>query len=233
ERMSLETRTARAAILARLRQSPPDFSEDLSAPEQPLPVTRLSEAEARDPEALLARFRAEVERLNVVFQRAAESESALDALLGILRAEAASSALLWQNLPLQGVSEALESAGVQPIVPRLSGAARHEAYQAWDGVPIGISGVDAACATTGTLILATDAGQSRLPSLLPPVHIALLPRQRLFPRLEDWLLVHGAPTLTRSRSVVFITGPSRTGDIEMQIILGVHGPKRLYILALD
>lgn len=48
--MSLETRTARAAILARLRRSQPDFSEDLSAPEQPLPVTRLSEAEARDPE---------------------------------------------------------------------------------------------------------------------------------------------------------------------------------------
>lgn len=231
--MSLETRTARAAILARLRQSQPDFAEDLSAPEAPLPVTRLSAAEERDPEALLARFRAEVERLSVVFQHLPDSESALDTLLTVLQAEGAHSALLWEHLPIQGVATALESIGVQPILPRLSDTARHESYQAWNDVPVGISGVDAACATTGTLILATDSGQSRLPSLLPPMHIALLPRQRLFPRLEDWLLTQGAPTLARSRSVVFITGPSRTGDIEMQIILGVHGPKRLHIIAFD
>lgn len=226
--MSLDTRTARAAILARLRQSSPAFQDDLNAPEQPLPVTRLD-----DSEALLARFRAEVERLSVVFQHTADAESALDALLAILRAENASSALLWQHLPLQGVPEALESIGVQPIMPQVHGVARHDAYRALNDVPIGISGVDAAFATTGTLVLTSSAGQGRLPSLLPPTHIALLPQQRLFPRPEDWLLAHGAQTLQRSRSVTFVTGPSRTGDIEMQIILGVHGPKRLHIIVFD
>jgi L-lactate dehydrogenase complex protein LldG len=226
--MSLETRAARAAILARLRQHSPIFQDDLSAPEQPLPVTHLDDAES-----LLARFRAEVERLNVVFQHVADAESALDALLSILRAERASSALLWQALPLQGVPEALESVGVQPILPQAQGAERHAVYRALNDVPIGISGAEAAFATTGTLVLASDAGQGRLPSLLPPTHIALLPQQRLFPRPEDWLLAHGAQTLQRARSVTFVTGPSRTGDIEMQIILGVHGPKRLHIIVFD
>jgi L-lactate dehydrogenase complex protein LldG len=226
--MSLETSTARAAILARLRQHSPDFQDDLSAPEQPLPVTRLD-----DSESLLARFRAEVERLNVVFQHVADAESALDALLGILRAQNASSALLWQQLPLQGVPEALESIGVQPILPQAQGAARYEVYRALNDVPIGISGADAAFATTGTLVLASGSGQGRLPSLLPPTHIALLPQSRLFARPEDWLLAHGAQTLQRARSVAFVTGPSRTGDIEMQIILGVHGPKRLHIIVFD
>ncbi len=231
--MTLETRMARAAILARLRQSQPNFSEDLSAHEAPLPVTQLSSAEVRDPDALLARFRAEVERLSVAFQQVSDAESALDAVLALVRAEGASGALLWERLPLPGVAAALQSIGVRPIVPRVSDAPRHETYRALDDVPIGISGVDAACAATGTLILAAEAGQGRLPSLLPPTHIALLPRQRLFPRLEDWLSVHGASTLARSRSVIFITGPSRTGDIEMQIILGVHGPKHLHIIVFD
>ncbi|MCS6871521.1 MAG: lactate utilization protein [Anaerolineae bacterium] len=231
--MTLETRMARAAILARLRQSRPEFDEALSAPESPLPVTRLSAAELNDSEALLARFRAEVERLSVTFQHVPDSESALDALLAVARAQSAQSALLWQNLPIYGVQEALQSVGVQPIVPQVGDAARHDIYRAWNDVPLGISGVDAAFATTGTLVLATDSGQGRLPSLLPPTHVALLPRQKLFPRLEDWLLTYGAQTLMRSRSVVFITGPSRTGDIEMQIILGVHGPKRLHIIVFD
>ncbi|PJF36802.1 MAG: hypothetical protein CUN49_03595 [Candidatus Thermofonsia Clade 1 bacterium] len=231
--MTLQTRTARAAILARLRQSRPEFAETLEAPERPLPVTQLSAAELSDPEALVARFRAEVERLEVVFQRVADAESALDALIDVVRAEQAPSALLWENLPLQGLPQALEAIRVQPIVPRIHGADRHKTYRALDSVPIGISGADAAFAATGTLVLATDSGQGRLPSLLPPMHIALLPLQRLFPRLEDWLAAHGAQALQRSRSVVFVTGPSRTGDIEMQIILGVHGPKRLHIIAFD
>jgi L-lactate dehydrogenase complex protein LldG len=181
----------------------------------------------------LARFRTEVERLNVVFQETANAESAIEALLGIVRAESASRALIWQQLPLHGVTEALESIGVQPILPQVHGAARYDAYRALNDVPIGISGADAAFATTGTLVLASGAGRGRLPSLLPPTHIALLPESRLFARLEDWLLAHGAQTLQRARSVVFVTGPSRTGDIEMQIISGVHGPKRLHIIVFD
>ncbi len=231
--MTHDTQAARAAILARLRQGKPPFEDVPAAPEHPLPVTQLSPTESADPEALLARFRAEVERLGVLFQQAANAEGALDLLLARLRAEGAQEVLVWENLPLQGVAQALESARVRPIVPKISGADRKAAYQALDAVPIGISGVDAAFATTGTLALITEAGQSRLPSLLPPLHIALLPRQNLYARPENWLHTHGAATLKRSRSVVFVTGPSRTGDIEMQIIIGVHGPKWLHIIAFD
>ncbi len=231
--MMHDTHTARAAILARLRGGKPPFEDVPPAPEQPLPVTQLSPTESADPEALLARFRTEVERLGVRFQHAATAEGALDLLLARLRAEDAQEALVWEKLPIQGVAQALESMQVRPIMPKINGADRKATYQALDSVPIGISGVDAAFATTGTLALVTQAGQGRLPSLLPPLHIALLPRQNLYPRPENWLYAHGAETLRRSRSVVFVTGPSRTGDIEMQIIIGVHGPKWLHIIAFD
>ncbi len=228
-----DTHTARAAILARLRQGKPPFEDVPPAPEHPLPVTQLSPTESADPEALLARFRAEVERLGVQFQHAANAEEALEMLLARLRAEGVQEALVWEKLPIQGVAQALEAAQVRLIVPKISGVNRKAAYQALDSVPVGISGVDAAFATTGTLALVTEAGQGRLPSLLPPLHIALLPRQNLYARPENWLHTHGAETLKRSRSVVFVTGPSRTGDIEMQIIIGVHGPKWLHVIAFD
>ncbi len=99
-------------------------------------------------------------------------------------------------------------------------------------IRVGITGADAAFATTGTLALVTDEAQGRITSLVPPVHIALLRRERLFPRLEDWITVEGRAAVARSSSVAFVTGPSRTGDIEMQTILGVHGPGVVHIILL-
>jgi L-lactate dehydrogenase complex protein LldG len=65
------------------------------------------------------------------------------------------------------------------------------------------------------------------------VHIALLKRSRLYPRLEDWLYVEGRQALAESRSVAFVTGPSRTADIEMTPILGVHGPGKVHVVVFE
>ena len=98
---------------------------------------------------------------------------------------------------------------------------------------IGITGVDFAIAETGTLVLLSGSKQPRLTSLLPPVHIAILERENivadihvLFERLGKF---YGSYDKLCS-CISFITGPSRTADIELNLTLGVHGPGRAIVV---
>lgn len=88
-------------------------------------------------------------------------------------------------------------------------------------------------AETGTLVLCSSDERHRLASLLPARHVCLLPRSRLRGTLAEVLAaVHrdGPPS---SRTITFVTGPSRTADIELTLVVGVHGPKFLHVLLLD
>ena len=92
---------------------------------------------------------------------------------------------------------------------------------------------NAAAATTGTLVVSTGEGKSRIPTVLPPNHIAIINLDQLLPRMEDWLKQEregGEQHITSSANLCFISGPSRTADIEKQLVLGVHGPRRLQVI---
>ena len=91
----------------------------------------------------------------------------------------------------------------------------------------GITSADAAFAETGSLVLTSGAGKSRFTSLLPPVHIALLPVSCL---LSDIFLWERDMKKDLPGWVGFISGPSKTGDIEGVLTLGVHGPKRFIVI---
>jgi L-lactate dehydrogenase complex protein LldG len=93
----------------------------------------------------------------------------------------------------------------------------------------GITGVDAALAETGTIVVSSGPGKSRLVSLLPPVHIALVPTSCLTVDLFTWTAARGA----MPASVTLISGPSKTADIEQVMAIGVHGPKRLIVILYD
>jgi L-lactate dehydrogenase complex protein LldG len=97
----------------------------------------------------------------------------------------------------------------------------------------GLTSAQFAIAETGTLVLCSGDERHRLASLLPARHICLLPRSRLCGTLAEVLAkVHrdGAPS---SRTITFVTGPSRTADIELTLVVGVHGPKFLHVVLLD
>ena len=88
-------------------------------------------------------------------------------------------------------------------------------------------------AETGTLVLESAREQHRLASLLPALHLVVLPRSRLLGTLAEAfarLQQIGAPS---SRTITFVTGPSRTADIELELVVGVHGPKFLHVLLVD
>lgn len=95
---------------------------------------------------------------------------------------------------------------------------------------VGITGCFCAVAETGSLMLCSSPETPAALSLLPETHIAIVPAGRIVAGMEEaWGLVRGElPELPRALN--FISGPSRTGDIEQTIVLGAHGPYRVHII---
>jgi len=97
------------------------------------------------------------------------------------------------------------------------------------GFDVGLTSVQGAIAETGTLVLEADREQNRLISLVPPVHIAVLDAAKISCTLGETL-----DALYRdgkvSPAITFISGPSRTADIELTLAIGVHGPQELYVI---
>jgi L-lactate utilization protein LutC len=122
----------------------------------------------------------------------------------------------------EAVLEGLARAGCELLEPDREGAARAE---------IGITGAVLAVASTGSVLLAAAPDAARAVGLLPPFHLVVLPEDRIVPGFED--LFEQVPALAgRSSQLVLLTGPSRTADIEMTLVRGVHGPGRLAVLVV-
>lgn len=94
---------------------------------------------------------------------------------------------------------------------------------------LGITGAQWAIAETGTLVLESDAESHRLTSLVPPVHICVLRADRICQTLGE-ILELASPDA--NRVITFITGASRTSDIELTLVIGVHGPRELHVIVI-
>jgi L-lactate dehydrogenase complex protein LldG len=95
---------------------------------------------------------------------------------------------------------------------------------------IGISRADWGLVNTGTLVQDSTAVEQRLVSSLPEIHIALLSSAKLLADLPALFLKLDP---RKAAYISFITGPSRTADIERVLTIGVHGPERLIIVCVD
>jgi L-lactate dehydrogenase complex protein LldG len=103
------------------------------------------------------------------------------------------------------------------------------------GARVGLTGVDAALAATGSLVLSSGDGRARAASLLPPIHIAVVTADQILPDLESWLAsskAAGSAPIRRPSNIVVITGPSRTADIAMQLVMGMHGPREVHVVLM-
>lgn len=98
---------------------------------------------------------------------------------------------------------------------------------------VGITGVFCAVAETGTLVVLSGAGTPASTSLLPETHIAIVPAARIVPGMEEAFERIRAECGELPRAVNFISGPSRTGDIEQTLVLGAHGPYRVHIVVVS
>jgi L-lactate dehydrogenase complex protein LldG len=140
------------------------------------------------------------------------------------------------ELPIEGLESQLRESGVVLVAPTdlHDGQIRSQAA----ALTVGITSVDAAFAGTGSIVLAAGPSKNRAAALFPLHHIALIPFSRIYPTFETW--IHSLrqkgelDTFLRHNSqVAFITGPSKTADIELKLTLGVHGPKNIHAIVFS
>ncbi|MDI6893516.1 MAG: lactate utilization protein [Bacillota bacterium] len=134
--------------------------------------------------------------------------------------------VLVANGPLLGemhLVAALAGQGTEVLLDTAQGA---------EQAALGVTEADLGVAETGSLYQDATSLVLRLASMLPPVHVAVLPADRIVGTLEEalpYILGRGQPPAYAA----FITGPSRTADIERVLTIGVHGPAELHILCID
>ncbi len=183
-----------------------------------LPPHIFSARQPASADAEIEHFFGEIKKLSGVGQRLTP-----DRLVGALKAlvteQNIHKAALWSTPRLQslGLPGVLRALGVQLVS---ANADKHELAQC----DLGITEADFILPETGTVILRCSAQKPRAVSLLPRVHLAIInpaalraDMHQVFAEAKD------------SHYLVFITGPSRTADIELTVTLGVHGPKNLYV----
>ncbi len=173
-------------------------------------------------------FKTRAEAVSAEVHRFATQAEALAFILGFLRevgvSEAPQCGAVW------AAGSFLEKAGKGGLGVQLPGLRFDITQEAAAASKVGISQLDWAISATGTLVQDATAVEKRLVSTLPPIHIALLGTERI---LEDMgsVLQHLRPE--QINYISFITGPSRTADIERVLTIGVHGPERLIIVVVD
>lgn len=157
--------------------------------------------------------------------------------LQLLLTEAATqSAVCWQHelLDRLGLRTMLAGMGIRSLDhEQLSQLPQSEQRDLLLPCDVGITSCDWAIAETGTLVMRSRPGQERVASLLPPMHIAIVERRQIVPDLIDvvnHLTAAGLEALPSN--VTLITGPSKTGDIELQLTTGVHGPGKWRVIVV-
>ncbi len=206
--------TARDEILGRVSAA----LRTARIPDEPLPPAVESSLEAAPPEQWRARFIAELHALNVAVHEELSAESVRARVTALL---AGRSTLAWPDAALPYDLARALAAG-----PRVALTASRAAQALAE---VGVTGVDAAIAETGTLALVSSADHPRTASLLPPVHLAIVRTADLVPTLRT-CFARLRDRIPSASAINFITGPSRTADIELQLTLGVHGPGELLVV---
>jgi L-lactate dehydrogenase complex protein LldG len=159
--------------------------------------------------------------------RCTTAVDARDALIRLVEAARVRKAVVVES-PLQiaaGVTEALRTRGIE-VYTEPEKIAAHA-----DTADIGISGVEFGIAETGSVFQDGYAIATRLVTILPPLHVVFLPSAHIVPGITEAFEII-ARSFDRGY-LSFITGPSRTGDIERVLTIGVHGPGRFAIIAVD
>ena len=184
--------------------------------------------------ALVDRWRSELEALTGKVYGPLSPAAAVEQLIDVAGQYPPKRVIAWDDadLPLPNVSAQLEAAGfaIEKIDAAFASADRRETLEK---VPVGITGAIAGLADTGSIIVDSSAGRSRGASLLPPVHVALLPAANLYPDLPTWMAQQGGDILGDIANLTIISGPSKTADIELNLVLGVHGPGEIHVILLE
>ncbi len=243
----------RAQVLTQVRES----LKSARLPSAHATIPPLGAAPNVEPAELVEQFSLELAALGVKVYSPSSTAEGIETVVGLVHRKAhennpnyslveggpgepGSPAMLeilaWDDseLPLKGVGAALHAAGINRLDPNVpADAARRRARLAeLGGAVVGLTGALAGLADTGTLALLSGPTRPRLASLLPPVHVAVISKAAIYRTMAEFFAAHPAAVLDAS-NLVFITGPSRTADIEQTLTLGVHGPREVHVVLVE
>lgn len=223
----------REAFLQRVRQAVVEGNRAGAAPDLPPRGVIGYQGAGPDP---VARFCEEFKAAGGQPHLAADRETAWQTVHGLIQARAARKIVLGRGgmverleLPGRLRQQGLEVTVVEAVPSR---SARDSFFDA----DLGISNVEYLVAETGTVVMSSKPEDPRSLSLLPPIHIAIADKNQLLPDLFDLFDVFSpAPISTKPPSpppscLTLITGPSKTGDIELRLVTGVHGPGEIHVI---
>lgn len=181
----------------------------------------MSAVDDTSPEGLAERFISEAEALGCTVYQPVDDAAAIEQVLRIVGDGAQVN--VWQTLPLDGLRDRLQRGGHTVTTGRDPQA------------DVGVTGVYAALAATGSLVVMSAPDTPRSTSLLPDVHIALVRRDQITTDFEDYMASLAADdyaALRATSNMNIITGPSKTADIAQELIKGAHGPRKVHIVLL-
>ena len=174
-----------------------------------------------------ARFLEELEAVGGHGKRVKSLEEAREYVLGLAREKSAKLLIRWDDEELErlGVDDPLEEAGVEVVVWRELEDFREVTARA----DIGLSTAEWAIAETGSLVLTSGPGRGRTVTLLPPTYVAVIAVEKVLSTVPETIgrYAEGGEV---PANICFHTGPSRSGDIEMSLAIGVHGPGDVHVV---
>jgi len=224
--------SSRDTILNKLRHARRPFETATPRPAAYQPVLSAGD---QSTDALIARFQDAMTALKGNTIVAHGDAAVRDIVIDLLRQHEVTHILAWDfsHIPVADLELTVRNAGITITMPNTHEERSPDAMQWMGSAGAGLTGADAALAATATLVLSTDIGKGRIPTVLPPIWISVISSSQIFAHMEDWVAhqrAQGMTTILERANVAFVTGPSRTGDIEMQLVLGVHGPGTQYVV---
>jgi L-lactate utilization protein LutC len=175
-----------------------------------------------------ARFIEELEALGGHGKRVASLDQARDHILELAREREAELLVRWDvdELEALGVDGPLSDAGIEVAVWRELADFKEVAGKA----DVGLSTAAWAIAETGSLVLEGGPGMGRSVTLLPPTYVAVVPVERILRTVPEAIAKYASDAGGLPANVCFHTGPSRSGDIEMELFVGMHGPGDVHVI---
>jgi L-lactate dehydrogenase complex protein LldG len=185
------------------------------------PFEQLTAGRAEVQPTLFDTFKVRAEAVSAEVHRVATRREAIDFIATFLNGQ---SPAVWAPGSL------LDGVDRDRLAARIPGLTFDVTRDAAEKSAVGITQIECAIASTGTLVTDAAPVERRLVSALPPIHLAIAPTDAIHPDMAAALAqIHPS----RCGYISMITGPSRTADIERVLTIGVHGPSRLVIVFVD
>lgn len=201
----------------------------LTSTRLPLPAPILEFLPQMESVDLVELFRSRAESVDARVHGPVARHLVPGVVTDILASTESRSFMAWDQLPVPGVTSALGTAGWERVDHLVSPEGRLAHQIGYARLALGVTGADAGLAESGSVVMSHGPGRPRMASLIPDTHLVILDSALITRTLSHWASKN--PDSVRSTAnLVVVTGPSRTGDIELQLNLGVHGPRNVHIV---